>query len=126
MDQWQGGIGGVAGGAPTGPGAMGGGQMPQQVNAVPQGAPQMPVPVTKNAVGIFCNNLAWSVGGEELKSYFLNNGFCITDAQVAYFPDGRSKGWGIVNLENDADVPNAVAQLNNTMLNVRINAVYSI
>jgi hypothetical protein len=73
--EWQGGgIGGVA--APAGAGGMGGGQMPQQVNAVPPGAPQMPA-VAKNS-RIFCNNLAWTVGGDELKTYFLNNGLRVT------------------------------------------------
>jgi RNA recognition motif-containing protein len=95
--------------------------MPQQVNAVPPGAPQMPA-VAKNS-RIFCNNLAWTVGGDELKTYFLNNGFRVTDANVAYFPDGRSKGWGIVNFENDEDIPNAVAQLHNSTLNVRTKRV---
>ena len=117
MNGWQGGGIGVGGGqAPAAAVGAPAGQV-QQMN---QGAPQMGQPgVARNASGVFCNNLAWSVTGDDLKNYFLTNGFRVTDAQVAYFPDGRSKGWGIVNFENDTDVPNAVAQLNNTMLNVR-------
>jgi hypothetical protein len=95
--------------------------------------PQDGPPPQGDTCGVYCNNLSWTVGAEELQNFFSAAGFQVMDGKVAYFPDGRSKvraalccvaalcshalralqGWGIVQMATPQDATNAVAQLNN-------------
>lgn len=44
---------------------------------------------------VYCGNLSWSVTDEDLLELMNGAGEC-SRAQVITYPDGRSKGWGLV------------------------------
>jgi len=68
---------------------------------------------------LFVGNLAWSVNDEELKKKFEEFGV-VTGARVITDKfSGRSKGFGFVDMENDAEAAKAIEGLNNVDWNGR-------
>lgn len=67
--------------------------------------------------GIYVGNLSWAVDWRKLKDAFAAYGPVY--AGVRYYPDGKSKGFGIVRFSSAADAARAIAELNNTELEGR-------
>ena len=67
---------------------------------------------------VYIGNLSWGVSWQDLKDHMREAGE-VTRADIMTGPDGRSKGCGIVEYENDEDAQKAVLTLNDTELNGR-------
>jgi len=64
---------------------------------------------------IYAGNLSWSVKHEDLLEYMLQAGDVVS-AEVMSHPDGRSKGWGLVEFLDVAGAANAVSKFNDQEL----------
>lgn len=67
---------------------------------------------------VYIGNLSWGVSWQDLKDHMREAGE-VTRADIMTGADGRSKGCGIVEYENDEDAKKAVLTLNDTELNGR-------
>lgn len=71
------------------------------------------------ATNIYVGNLPWSTTTDELHAMFQRYGV-VTRAQVVTDREtGRSRGFGFVEMPNDAEAQAAIAALNNSPLNGR-------
>lgn len=62
---------------------------------------------------LYVGNLPYNTSDEELRKIFTNNGFECDEVTVIIDRDtGRSRGFGFVTLANDADVEEAISQIN--------------
>jgi len=70
--------------------------------------------IDKNRV--YVGNLSYRTTSEELKAYFLTVCPGVTAAEVISYPNGRSKGCGLVEFKTAGDAEKAIKELNNTEL----------
>lgn len=61
----------------------------------------------------FVGNLAWSTSWQDLKDHFRDAG-TVVYCNVTREPNGRSKGWGIVEFEKPEEAITAVSMFNGT------------
>jgi len=73
--------------------------------------------IDKNRV--YVGNLSYRTTSEELKAYFLTVCSGVTTAEVISYPNGRSKGCGLVEFKTAGDAEKAIKELNNTELAAR-------
>jgi len=73
--------------------------------------------VDKNRV--YVGNLSYRTTSEELKAYFLTVCPGVTTAEVISYPNGRSKGCGLVEFKSSSEAERAIKELNNTELGTR-------
>jgi len=73
--------------------------------------------VDKNRV--YVGNLSYRTTSEELKAYFLTVCPGVSSAEVISYPNGRSKGCGLVEFKTASDAEKAIKELNNTELATR-------
>jgi len=73
--------------------------------------------IDKNRV--YVGNLSYRTTSEELKAYFLTVCSGVTTAEVISYPNGRSKGCGLVEFKTPGDAEKAIKELNNTELAAR-------
>ncbi len=73
---------------------------------------------------VYVGNLPYSVRDGDLKEFFENAGCKVTEATVVMMPDGRSKGFGFVSLEDEDSFKKAQALSGSDMQGrqVRIDA----
>lgn len=63
---------------------------------------------------LYCGNLGFSVSSSDLENLFLQYG-AVRSAEVIVDRDtGRSKGFGFVEMERDADAASAIQGLNDS------------
>lgn len=68
---------------------------------------------------IFVGSLAWATDHKSLKSYFKTVGAVEEATVLADKMTWRSRGFGFVTMQNDADADAAIAKLNGTELDSR-------
>lgn len=68
---------------------------------------------------IYVGGLSYGTTSEELRDYFEQIGPVVSADVVTDRETGRSRGFGFVEMENDADADAAVEQLNGTELDGR-------
>ncbi|HEX6123257.1 MAG TPA: RNA-binding protein [Ktedonobacterales bacterium] len=76
------------------------------------------------ATRIYVGNLPYTADNEQLAQLFSAFGEIIEAAVVMDRETGRSKGFGFVQMANEADARNAIASLNGTMFGnrtIRVN-----
>ena len=72
---------------------------------------------------LFVGSLAWATTDDSLNAHFAACG-AVTSAKVIVDRDsGRSKGFGFVEMENDAEADAAIEKLNGSELDGRTIAV---
>lgn len=73
---------------------------------------------------VYVGNLPYAVRDGDLKDFFEKAGCSVTEATVVMMPDGRSKGFGFVSLENEDSFKKAQALSGSDMQGrqVRIDA----
>lgn len=75
-------------------------------------------------MNIYVGNLPFNLGEEDLKEIFEEYGEVTTTKIVADKFSGRSKGFGFVEMSNDAEATNAIKELNNAEIsgrNIKVN-----
>jgi len=76
------------------------------------------------AVQIYAGNLPYKIKEEELRRLFEAHGQVSSVKIITDRETGRSKGFGFVEMPNDGEANNAIAQLNNTEVmgrNIQVN-----
>ena len=68
---------------------------------------------------LFVGSLPWAVNDEGLKNAFTPFGNVVSATVVTDRRSGRSKGFGFVEFENDAEAKAAIEALNGSELNGR-------
>lgn len=68
---------------------------------------------------MFCGNLSWELTKDQLADHMAVAGNVI-DATIAYYPDGRSKGWGVVEFETPEQAAHAIKTLHDSEINGRL------
>ena len=68
---------------------------------------------------LFVGSLAWGTTDETLEQHFATIGTVASAKVVTDRESGRSRGFGFVEYENDADADAAVEKLNNSELDGR-------
>ncbi|HOM80516.1 MAG TPA: RNA-binding protein [Armatimonadota bacterium] len=68
---------------------------------------------------IYVGGLSYGTTSEELRDYFEQIGPVVSADVITDRETGRSRGFGFVEMENDADADAAVEQLNGTELDGR-------
>ena len=68
---------------------------------------------------LFVGSLPWAVNDESLKQAFAAYGKVVSATVVTDRRSGRSKGFGFVEFENDAEAKAAIEALNGSELNGR-------
>jgi RNA recognition motif-containing protein len=68
---------------------------------------------------LFVGSLPWAVNDESLKQTFAPYGKVVSATVVTDRRSGRSKGFGFVEMENDAEAKAAIDALNGSELNGR-------
>ena len=69
-------------------------------------------------MNIYVGNLPYGVRSSDLEELFAQYG-TVVSAKVIADPDGRSKGFGFVEVESDGDGEDAIAKLNGYELSGR-------
>ncbi len=70
-------------------------------------------------MNIYVGNLSWSMSDDDLSNLFTQFG-SVTSAKILKDKvSGRSKGFGFVEMENDEEANNAIANLNETEIQGR-------
>lgn len=69
-----------------------------------------------NRSRLFVKGLPGSLTSKELHQHFQQSGFTPTDAKVMHRPDGSSKGFGFVGLQNEAETTKAKNELHQTFI----------
>lgn len=75
-------------------------------------------------MNIYVGNLPFNLGEEDLKEIFEEYGEVTTTKVISDKFSGRSKGFGFVEMENDAEANNAIKELNNAEVsgrNIKVN-----
>ncbi len=75
-------------------------------------------------MNIYVGNLPFNLGEEDLKEIFEEYGEVTTTKIISDKFSGRSKGFGFVEMENDAEANNAIKELNNAEVsgrNIKVN-----
>jgi cold-inducible RNA-binding protein len=73
---------------------------------------------------LFVANIAWSATSEELRELFSRYGRVASCIIIADKETGRSRGFGFVQMDSDAEAQHAIDQLNGYVLggrNLRVN-----
>lgn len=60
---------------------------------------------------VYAGNLSWSVTDTDLQDFMVSAGD-VKSAQVIRYPDGRSKGWGLVEFSNPASAAISINNFN--------------
>jgi RNA recognition motif-containing protein len=60
---------------------------------------------------LFVGNLSWDATDEDLNKIFSEAG-TVESVNIIRYPDGRSKGFGFVEMSKTAEAENAVEKLN--------------
>lgn len=69
---------------------------------------------------VYCGNLAWKVGWQDLKDFFSENDIGdVEHAEVLEYQDGRKTGSGVVRFKTADDAQKAIAELNDKPLKGR-------
>ena len=68
---------------------------------------------------LFVGSLPWAVTDENLKSTFEPHGTVVSAKVITDRQTGRSRGFGFVEMENEADASKAIEALNGSELNGR-------
>ncbi len=68
---------------------------------------------------LFVGSLPWAVNDEALKEAFEAHGAVVSAKVITDRQTGRSRGFGFVEMENEADASNAIQALNGTDLKGR-------
>lgn len=68
---------------------------------------------------LFVGGLPYSVNDTQLQDFFAKLGPVVSSKVIVDKYSGRSKGFGFVEMENDADADKAIETLNNTDLEGR-------
>jgi len=68
---------------------------------------------------LFVGSLPWAVNDESLKQAFAAYGKVVSATVVTDRRSGRSKGFGFVEMENDAEAKKAIEALNGSELSGR-------
>lgn len=69
---------------------------------------------------LYVGNLSWSTTNDSLRAFFAQIGPVVSAEVVTNKFDGRSKGFGFVEMENDEDAQRAIAELNRKELDGRM------
>jgi RNA recognition motif-containing protein len=72
-----------------------------------------------NGRRLFVGNLAWTTTDHDLQEHMVSGGGVISARVMVNESNGRSKGYGIVEMATQQDAMNAIQTLNNTELNGR-------
>lgn len=75
-------------------------------------------------MNIYVGNLPFNLGEEDLKEIFEEYGEVTSTKIVSDKFSGRSKGFGFVEMSNDAEATNAIKELNNAEVsgrNIKVN-----
>jgi RNA recognition motif-containing protein len=78
----------------------------------------------KEQMNIYVGNLPFNLGEEDLKEIFEEYGEVTTTKIISDKFSGRSKGFGFVEMESDAEANNAIKELNNAEVsgrNIKVN-----
>ena len=80
-----------------------------------------PKPAGKAPSGrrLFVSNLAWTTTDQDLQEHMAQGGGVLSARVMVNDSNGRSKGYGIVEMATQQDALNAIQTLNNTDLNGR-------
>jgi cold-inducible RNA-binding protein len=76
------------------------------------------------AVQIYVGNLPYNIKNEELSRLFETHGQVSSVKIVTDRETGRSKGFGFIEMSNDSEAQNAIAQLDNAEVmgrNIQVN-----
>lgn len=68
---------------------------------------------------LFVGNLPWTTTGDDLQALFSKHGTVTSATVLMDKMTGRSRGFGFVEMENDAEAEAAIAALNGTELEGR-------
>jgi cold-inducible RNA-binding protein len=68
---------------------------------------------------LFVGGLSWGTTDEDLRAAFERFGEVVDSAVIKDRETGRSRGFGFVTFENDADAESAIAEMNDTTLDGR-------
>jgi RNA recognition motif-containing protein len=68
---------------------------------------------------LFVGGLSWNTNSEQLKAAFAAIGPVVDAVVISDRETGRSRGFGFVTYQNDADADRALAELSGTMLDGR-------
>ena len=68
---------------------------------------------------LYIGGLAYSVTEAELEAFFAEVGKVVSSAVIKDRDSGQSKGFGFIEMENDADAKKAIEDLNGKELNGR-------
>lgn len=68
---------------------------------------------------LYIGGLAYSVSDKELEAFFAEIGKVISAVVIKDRDSGQSKGFGFVEMENDADAKKAIEELNGKDLSGR-------
>ncbi|MGE5680390.1 MAG: RNA recognition motif domain-containing protein [Bacillota bacterium] len=68
---------------------------------------------------LFVGSLPWAVNDESLKSAFASYGNVVSAKVITDRQTGKSRGFGFVEMENEADANAAIKALNGSQLNGR-------
>jgi RNA recognition motif-containing protein len=74
---------------------------------------------TQVAKRIYVGGLPYSATDQDLEEMFSPSGTVVSATVVSDRYSGQSKGFGFVEMENDADASKAINALNGTMMNGR-------
>lgn len=75
------------------------------------------------ATKLYVGGLAYSVTEQELEAFFAEVGKVLSAAVIKDRDSGQSKGFGFVEMEDDSEAKNAIANLNGKEFNGRTIAV---
>ena len=68
---------------------------------------------------LFVGSLPWAVTDENLKAAFETHGTVVSAKVITDRQTGRSRGFGFVEMENEADASKAIEALNGSELSGR-------
>jgi RNA recognition motif-containing protein len=68
---------------------------------------------------LFVGSLPWAVNDDTLKAVFETHGAVISAKVITDRQTGRSRGFGFVEMENEAEANNAIQALNGSELKGR-------
>jgi len=63
---------------------------------------------------LYCGNLSYNVSSSDLEQLFSEYGTVVSAQVIQDRDSGRSKGFGFVEMENDADASSAIEALDGT------------
>ncbi len=72
---------------------------------------------------LYIGGLAWATTDDTLQAHFATVGAVVSARVVTDKESGRSRGFGFVEMENDADAMKAIDSLNGSMLDGRAISV---